>query len=70
MSCRPYIILKELMACEMTDEEKVRFLRANTIPDSVRGILEERAESIRRQIIELETVRDEIVDFLEGAWDA
>ena len=70
MSYRPYIILKELTADEMTDEEKTRFLRANIIPDSVRGILEERAEAIRRQIIELESVRDEIIDFLEGEWEA
>lgn len=70
MSYRPYIMLKELNADEMTDEEKVRFLRANTIPDSVRGILEERAEDIKRQVIELEAVRDEILDFLEGEWNA
>lgn len=69
MSYRPYIILKELSEDEMTDEEKVRFLKANIIPDSVRDILKERAESIRRQIIELENVRDEIVDFLEGEWN-
>lgn len=69
MNYRPYIILKELSADEMTDEEKVRFLQANIIPDSVRGILVERAEDIRRQIIELENVRDEILDFLEGEWE-
>lgn len=69
MSYRPYIILKELSADEMTDEEKVRFLKASIIPDSVRGILENRAEEIRRQIIELENVRDEIHDFLEGEWN-
>jgi hypothetical protein len=69
MSCRPYIILKGLTADEMSDEEKVRFLKASIIPDGVRGILENRAEEIRRQVIELETVRDEIVDFLEGEWN-
>lgn len=69
MSYRPYTILKGLTPDEMSDEEKARFLKDSIIPDSVRGILENRAEEIRRQIIELENVRDEIHDFLEGEWN-
>ena len=65
---RPYVLLKNLQADEMTEEEQVRVLMASKIPNSVRGILEERAEAIKNQVIELETVRDEIIDFLEGEW--
>lgn len=51
---------------DMTDKEKERLKRIKAIPESVRDLCKAEVENLRRQVMELEKRRDEIIDFLNG----
>ena len=69
-SYRTYHQLLTLDEYELSSYEKERLANIRKIPDKVRETLEIRAEELRKNIIDLEAERDNIIDFLNGEWEA
>lgn len=66
---KDYHQLKETPPEQMTPDEAERFLRADTIPESVRSALEVKAASLMTEVMRIEKKRDEILDYLNGFWN-
>lgn len=63
---RSVAMLKELDPEELTEMEKERLERANSIPSVVRTVIEQELMRITDEVMELEKKRDTMIDYLEG----
>lgn len=66
MPSKDYYDLVSTDYIDLSDEERMRKLFCEALPDSVVAALAVRAEKIRDEVMRLEKERDEIIDFLNG----